>query len=156
MWTTYHQVRTSDSYSKEWNTFLLLSGSETSPIFVQYVSHFIFKQLIVTQNPVQEEAQSKDSNEGLTYEELNAVRYAAEWVARALQKKLLRSSHPRRGDLQLCLKDILDNGDEGSDESKEWLGLCDRGGLMSVNQMTFELFLETTSEDGSSPSWLCR
>ena len=64
-WTTYHQVYTSDSYSREWNKFLILSGSKMSPIFVQYVSHFISKQVIVTENLVQKEAQSKDSNEGL-------------------------------------------------------------------------------------------
>ena len=47
MWSAYHELRTSDQDTSEWNTFLQQSGnSDQSPIFCQYVGHFIFKKLI--------------------------------------------------------------------------------------------------------------
>lgn len=55
---------------------------------------------------------------------------------RALKQKC---SHPLRGDLQLCLWDLLDDGDndERPSKSKEWVKLVDHGGLCWVN-ITFE------------------
>ena len=65
----------------------------------------------------------KDTSEGLTCTciiiELNAVRCAAGWVARALRKKLVKSAYLKRGDLQICLWDILDDGDEGQMKTRK-------------------------------------
>ena len=47
----------------------------------------------------------------LTNEETNALRYAAGYVPRALKKALSKSAHPLKKDLQLCLLDLLDDGD---------------------------------------------
>lgn len=60
------------------------------------------------------------------YIELNAVRCAAGCVARALRKKLVRSAYTylKRGDLQLCLWDILDDGDEGQMKQERSRTLC--------------------------------
>ena len=56
-----------------------------------------------------------------------------------LKKKLKKSTHPLRDDIQLCLLDLLDDGDEESGESTEWIQLIDRGGLTLVNNTTFEI-----------------
>ena len=64
------------------------------------------------------ESPQPEARDSFTYEETNAIRYAAGWVTTA-QRKLPKSSHPLKEDLQLCLLDLLDDGDEGSDESKE-------------------------------------
>ena len=89
MWSAYHELRTSDQYTSEWNTFLQQSGnSDQSPIFCQYVGHFIFKKLILVHHPVVESPQPEAGDSRFTYEETNAIRYAAGWVARALTKNL--------------------------------------------------------------------
>ena len=42
--------------------------------------------------------------------------------------------------------DLLDDGDEDSDESTDWLNLVNRGGLTQVNNTTYELFLAMEHE----------
>ena len=51
-------------------------------------------------------------------------------MPRALKKKLLKSTHPLKDDLQLCLYDLLNDGDEDVNESGDWVNLLDRGGLL--------------------------
>ena len=63
------------------NTFLRkLSGvTEISPIFYQYVRDYIFKELIKLKYPVdnQQDVTDERAFQSLTYEEMNAIRYAA-------------------------------------------------------------------------------
>ena len=54
-----------------------------------------------------------------------------------------RSANPRKGQLQLCLMNILDDGDEEHSESEEWLDLV---GLTRVNEATFQVFLAMETE----------
>ena len=42
--------------------------------------------------------------------------------------------------------DLLDDGDEEHSESEEWLDLVDRGGLMRVNETTFQVCLVMETE----------
>lgn len=140
MWASYHLLRTSDDYIAEWCTFLQSSGHDMSPMMCQYLGHHMFKQFIKLHHPIQQSHETT-SHPVLTYEETNAVRYAAGYIPRALQKKLPKSTHPLKEDLQLCLLDLLDDGDEDDDASTDWLDLVNRGGLTKVNNMTYELFL---------------
>ena len=141
MWSLYHSLRTSDAYLAEWRTFLQKSGnSEVSPIFYQYIGHHVFKQLIKLHHPLESGEGMAVSHPTLTYEETNALYYAAGYVPRALKKKLMKSAHPLKEDLQLCLLDLLDDGDEDANESKDWVNLINRGGLTRINNNTFELF----------------
>ena len=141
MWSAYHTLRVSDTYRSEWNTFIISSGSTTSSFFCQHVGHYVFKQLVQRNHTLTETQQSSEPHFVPTYEEKNGIRYAAGWVTRALKKKLPKSSLPQRKDLQLCLWDLLDDGDEGAHESKEWVEMVDRGGLCRVNNLTYEVFL---------------
>ena len=109
------------------------------PIFCQYVGHHVFQQLIKLQYPPSEAA--KTSRSALTYDKINALHFAAGYVPRILKKKLLKSAHPLKEDLQLCLLDLLDDGDEDSNESQDWVELINRGGLTRVNNNTFEVFV---------------
>ena len=65
----------------------------------------------------------------------NTERY---WVGCTIIK---RKNLPNllKDDLQLCLWDMLNDRDEESDESNEWI--VNRGGLTRVNITTFERFL---------------
>ena len=110
-----------------------------SPIFCQYVGHHVFQQLIKLQYPLTEPSEAaKTRRSALTYDEINALRYAAGYVPRVLKKKLLKLAHPLKEDLQLCLLDLLDDGDE---ESQDWVELINCGGLSRVNNNTFEVFV---------------
>jgi len=128
--------------------FLKKTGSnlEISHIFCQYVGHHVFKQLIKLSHPLDECTESSSEVQKLTYEETNALRYAAGYVPRALKKKLSKSTHPLKEDLQLCVLDLLDDGDEEASGSQDWVDLIDRGGLTCVNNTTFEVFLAMECE----------
>ena len=68
-------------------------------------------------------------------------------MPRALKKKLLKSAHPLKEDLQLCLLDLLDDGDEEPSGSQDWVTLLlDRGGLTRINTNTLDVFLAMERE----------
>ena len=139
MWTAYHQLRSSDPYTTDWKAFLYESiKAEMSPIFCQYVGHYVFKELIKLHHPL--DPLPAVAVESLTHAETCALRYAAGCVPRMLKKKLKKSTHPLREDILLCLLDLLDDGDENG-ESTKWIQLTNRGGLTLVNNTTFEVFV---------------
>ena len=109
-----------------------------SAIFCQYVGNFIFKELIRVYHPITKLAESK-SIQCLTYEETNALRYAAGYIPQVLKKKLSKSFHSLKEDVQLCLFDLLDDGDE--ETKQDWVQLINQGGLTHVNNTTFEMFV---------------
>lgn len=79
----------------------------------------------------------------LTFKEMSRLWYTAGFVPRALRKKLLKSRHPFKGKLLLC---ILDIRDEEHDESCKWVDVIDRGGLTHVNIMTYHVFVSIEME----------
>ena len=103
-----------------------------APLFHQHVGHYLFKERHHTTETTQHKATSFDP----THEE---IRYAAGWVARALRKTLKRSAHPLKDDLSLCIADLLDDKDDSTQESNEWVEAVDRGGLTRVNNITHAL-----------------
>ena len=74
-------------------------------------------------------------------EELNGLRYAAGYVPRALMKKISRSKDSNRTDILQCLSDLSSDGSEPDNSSSDWINLVNCGGLMCINNITFELFL---------------
>ena len=72
-------------------------------------------------------------------QELNALRYAGGYIPRALSKKLKKSAHPLKDELQLCLLDLLDNSDVEGGTAEEWLNLINRGSLKHINESTFQV-----------------
>ena len=55
----------------------------------------------------------------------------------------MKSSHPLKRDLSLCLSELVDDNDEDPclDDSKEWMHKINHGGLINVNNDTYELFI---------------
>ena len=98
-----------------------------------------------------------DQQPSITTLELNALRYAAGYIPRALLKKLKKSSHPLNDELQLCLLDLLDDGDEEGGTAEEWLNLIDRGSLKRVNECTFQVMvaMELELRKHLQPQTLC-
>ena len=58
-----------------------------------------------------------------------------------MKKKLVKSCHKNKKDLLLCLDDLISCDGEDPGPSTEWICAVDRGGLMHINNLTFELFL---------------
>ena len=81
------------------------------------------------------ELSTTTSTQQFSYEEENALRYAAGYIPRALRRKLERSSHHLKEELILCLEELVMERDlhEEEDLSVHWTKLIDRGGLKHVS-----------------------
>ena len=113
---------------------------QASPIFFQYISDFLFKELVKQRHPLLPD--SKDSPQQLPqldYEEENAVRYAAGYVVKHLRKKIERSSNKLKENLFVCLEGMCERDDE-EDPSTSWTTLISRGCLKLVNSNSYRVF----------------
>lgn len=108
--------------------------TDLNPSFYQFVGHDIFKQLIRIRHPIV--IREHSAPPALTYHELNGLRYAAGYIPRMLRKKLVKSTHPLKEDIILCIHDLLDEGDEEEeeDETQDWVHAINRGGAHSREQ----------------------
>ena len=132
MWGAFYDTRTSAEFLSLWRQLMKSSlGKQITPIFYQYVTTAIFKEVIKHQFPINAETGPAKDLPALTYEESNALRYAAGYVPRALRKRLEKGSHPLKEEIILCLAEMC--GDEGNGEetdfSADWTKEVSRGGL---------------------------
>lgn len=142
LWRNFHTFRISKDHLILWNDFLkesVKSVKKGSPIFLQYVTNHIFKQLIKKQFPAPTTVHQEptDRNLHLSYEEKNAIRYAAGYIPRNLLSKLKRSARPNKRSLTMCLLDVIEEDCMGNDESQDWVKLINRGGLKYINNDMF-------------------
>ena len=113
-----------DTFISLWCTFIQISiGVDLSPIFIQYVGHNGFKEILKNLFPVEHiYVERADVPNELTYQELNAVRYAAGFVPRALKKNLLKklkkrpTSNKRSQDYILCLEGLISSDDDNEQQ----------------------------------------
>lgn len=142
MWGEYHKLRTSDSFKKEWTTFLKNSVQvELSAAFYQYVTHEVFKELIKSNHPVNFANVSAQPLPPLTNVEENALRYVAGYVCRKVHERLQSSTSKDKAVMILCLTD-MNGGDEDSlKHTDAWLNTINRGGLWQVTDEVYQLFV---------------
>ena len=141
MWGKYHLIRSSAVFRERWFGILQpIHGCTPYPVFYQYVTDIVFKQLIKHHYSASE--QSDDTHgqvEDLTYEEMSALRYAAGYVCRAMRKEF--KSNP---EILAAIDELIDDskgeGDEGLDWSNDWMKLVSRGGLLFVKDTTYMVF----------------
>eukprot|EP00731_Ephydatia_muelleri_P034934 Em0087g3a len=136
MWSSFHQLTTSEEFVKNWEKFLTDSiNAFPHPIFYQYVTECILKAKIKIIFPIS--AHSVNDQLGtLSYQQKNALRYAAGYLPRAIRKKIGKSSNPAKQQLILCLDDMLLT-DAEDHESEDWIRLVDRGGLNHVSNAMY-------------------
>ena len=72
-----------------------------------------------------------------------------------MSKKINKSSKLLRKDLSICLFHLVDDTNNISQESSEWVNAVDYGGLTQVNNITFQLFLEVEDRFRSLLSASC-
>ena len=118
-------------------------GDNSNPILYQYITTYIFKELIKKQlpaPPVPSLPDSSNKQHSLTYEEKNALCYAAGYIPRALCKRLQHSTHKLKEDLIICLHELTEC--DGIDsESQDFIKKIDQGGLQHVNFAMYSLIL---------------
>ncbi len=139
MWSTYHAVRTSKRYHEMWTSLLKHISAPSSPILCQHLGDTMFEDLIALHYPKSDSCSV--TSKALTLEEMYGLRYAAGYIVRAMKKKIQKSTHPLKSDIQLCIFDLLDEGCEDEDGSQNWVHAIDRGGLTRVNNITYEVFV---------------
>ena len=140
MWESFHQLRTHSDFVKRWQQFLTASiGSKSTPILYQNISDRLFRILLKQKLCVTTKPADTAYAPTLTYEEQNALRYAAGYIPRALRKKLDQSGHEHKVELILCLTELTEDEEESPYESKDWEKVVDRGGLIHVNHNVFML-----------------
>ena len=146
MWSAYHSLRTSKEFVKKWSSFLTITIGEKQPnhILIQFLTDQFFHQMIRCQFPLCNVQIAPIQQQGLTYEERNALYYTAGAICCSLKKRLYKSDDPSKSDLVIGIDDLCydDEEEEGEcDDAKQWVELIDRGGLCCVKEETYQLFL---------------
>lgn len=142
MWGLLHQARTSAKFIATWEELMILTLHKVaSPIFYQYITDEIFKQLVKQQYKLPAKTTEACSLPPLDYQEQNAVRYAAGYIVRHLRQRLERGSHHLKEELVLCLEEMCDDTDDDCGASTDWTKQVNRGGLKVVNSKAYHFFL---------------
>ena len=142
MWGLLHSTRTSAKFIAAWEQLMSLTlGKLASPIFYQYITDLLFRDLVKRQYPLPARSEEPQSLPPLDYQEHNALRYAAGYVMRNLRQRLERGSHPLKEELVLCLEEMCEVDDKEDDCSADWTKQINRGGLKLVNGNTYQLFV---------------
>ena len=135
MWGQFLEMRTStDAWKKIMDITI---QQQASPIFFQKCTDFIF---VKRQYPLPATSESLQPLPHLTFEEENALRYAAGYVVKHLREKIERNSNPLKESLCGCLEDMCKSDDE-DDSSTSWTMQISRGRLKLVNSNSYRFFV---------------
>ena len=141
MWEKFYHTRTSTEFKELWIRLMQLSiGNSASLIFYQYITDVLFKTMIKCHFLVNPVACQAHDVSPLDYQESNALRYAAGYVPRAIQKCLKRGTHPLKEELVLCLVELCEDDSTDVDASADWTKAISRGGIKPVNNKTYHFF----------------
>ena len=142
MWGAYHLLRTSPTFIQRWSSFMSSTVGDVpqDPILIQCVTDEFFHRLIRCQYSLADQQVVPPQQQALTYEECNALHYAAGAVCCTLKKRIEKSNQPSMGDLLIGIDDLCCDDDQGGGDAKEWEQLIDRGGLCHVKDETYQLF----------------
>ena len=145
LWRKYFLLRSSQKFTTEWVTFLKLADLTPTPILYQHLTDILFRKLLYDQCTTT--SQSTSSSSAITEREANAIRYAAGYVCKKLQKKIEMSKHKYKEEMVLCLMDLTkDKNDKSCGNFEGWTVKISRGGLCRIKEATFNVFLAIEEE----------
>ena len=154
MWKAYHQLRISSGFKH----FFLdsIATAPASPTFYQHITDLCFKELVKIKFPIPHQSTSSTctgtaivSEFHLTFEEANALRYAAGYICFKLYKQIEASSKPRKTQMLSMLVNLVDNEAEGDHDlstAEEWVNAIDRGGLCHISEHAYMFFVAMEEE----------
>lgn len=133
LWSRYHNLRCSSTFRQRWQVVLHSIGLKVDPVLSQVITSRMFDCIIKVKLPVvpQDIVQVEPGSE-LTYEEENAIRYVGGYIVKSLKQTV------KNEDVLCALNDLVDDGTEEAEESEEWTGMIDRGGLTYITTSTFQ------------------
>ena len=142
LWKNLFQLQISAELSELWEIFLTSVKAEVNILFYQRVTDIIAGLLIQHKYQITTTTNNIElDTDNLTYSETNVIRYVSGYIPRAL-KKLSSSAHPLKQELIEHLDKLVipdPNEDISGDASTDWLNLIDRGGLIHVNEMMYQM-----------------
>ncbi len=146
-WTFFHAAQ-KDSIPQLWKNVYLtlrLNRGGKNYLFTQSITRKLFEQLMIAHfsDESAEEPQEREEIK-LTSDELKIVRYASGFVPYKLLRKYETKLGEKFDHFKVCLQGMAVNSDENHDfleYTKSWIDKVNRGGLFSVNNETFNLFI---------------
>ena len=115
MWENFFKLTTSESFRREWEKVLNDVKVVPCPIFYQFITDCLMRELIKEKFPLQFPG-TEHGMRPLDYDEKNALRYTAGYVMRAVKKKLLKSAHPLVKGIRICIEEMLEMNQEDDGE----------------------------------------
>lgn len=146
MWAAYHNIRVCGEFVSLWKMFLQECGLDAMPTFYQTVTDKLFEKRIQFHCPVAPAVPGNEYDGTLTYEEKNAVRYAAGYVLRSTRKKILKSAHAKKNEMIEIIDALAQGSDVEDDLSSDWLAIVDRGGLIHISDDLYQVFVAAELE----------
>ena len=143
LWESYFYVCSKETFINHWNVFLCTTNSPAgSPVLYQHLTDLVFKALLHSEYSVMVNDTENISSTHLTYNEVNALRYAAGYVCRHIRKKIEVSSHPLKEEMVLSLMTMVkEKYDTTSGPCEVWTDLIDQGGLWHIQENTHSFCL---------------
>ena len=121
----------------------VFATSQALPIFYQSLTDSLFQNRIEYHFPLscspQQVGEAEAEGSMLTFEEENAIRYAAGYVLRAVRKKTSKSSKQQKDQLVEAI--LSDDDVEEDDLSSKWMAVVDRGGLLHISDDLYRVFV---------------
>lgn len=107
MWESFFKLTASDGFRQGWTLMLQRAKVKPTPIFYQFITDKLMKDLIEEKFILPTAAEPSASP--LDYEDCSALRYTAGAVVRSLSKKMARAAHPLKEDIKTCLKEMIED-----------------------------------------------
>ena len=136
---------TSRDFVQLWEELLAISTSAPpEPLLYQHFSHLLFQRQLEEKLPSSSTIPTEEKP--LTEVELKALRYTAGFVPHSLLRKMSKSTHPKKKELCLSLREMLDESEDEVTISQQWVTIMDRRGLKTINNRTFNLSFFVTMD----------
>ena len=150
LWSTFHELRMKGILPSLWKELVgSLKMNIDDPLLEQSLYQEVFEMCVheyftSSSSSNNDSAQSCEATSILTEDELNVLRYACGYVARALLKRYEQRSGEVNSQYVACLSEMAVDG-EGDDVlsyTKTWFEKINRGGLYPLNEKAFIFFTE--------------
>ena len=98
LWESYFYIHSKETFINRWTVFLCSANSPVgSPVLYQHLTDLVFKEMLHSKYFIVANDTEKASTGPLTYNEVNALRYAAGYVSSRWEENRGIKSSTQRG-----------------------------------------------------------